>query len=114
MRRSILAVSVIMSVAACGTSDQTATRGQAAAGGAAIGALLGNIIGEDTESTLIGGVVGGAVGLAAGEVVARRKDAYASQEDLVVGETAVIEEQAIAAEAYNDQLRQDIAAIWRP
>ncbi|MGI9499306.1 MAG: YMGG-like glycine zipper-containing protein [Geminicoccaceae bacterium] len=113
MRRSIIALPVVALLAGCGTSDQAVTRGQGAAGGAVVGALLGQIIGEDTESTLIGGLIGGAVGLAAGEVVARRKSAYASKEDLVEGEMTLVQEKAAATEAYNQELRQDIASLDR-
>ena len=116
MRQHILAFSIITLMTGCGgngTNDQTATRGQAAAGGAVVGALLGQVFGKDTKSTIVGGIVGAGLGLAAGEVVAQRKANYASRESLIDGETALAEQTAAETEAYNRQLRQDIASLDR-
>jgi hypothetical protein len=89
--------------------DASVTKAQGAGGGALLGAALGGLIGGDAQSALIGAAIGGGLGYVVGNEVAKRKQAYASQEDLIAGETQRTVALLNEVKSVNSTLQKDIA-----
>lgn len=94
---------------------RTRTEGGLAGGllGAGVGAIIGAQSGNAGRGALIGGLAGGATGLAVGDAVARKKAAYAREEERL--DAAIQQARAANAHArtYNKQLSSRIAALER-
>ncbi len=86
-----------------------------AGGGALLGALVGGILGGDAGSALagaaIGAAVGGVAGYAYGSHVADEKAKYASEEDWLNAAVASARQTNMETQAYNSQLRNDLALL---
>jgi hypothetical protein len=107
-----LIVTVICSLllTAC-ANDADLTRGEGAGVGAVAGGVLAKILGAKTGG-VIGAAAGGAVvGLIAGDQVAKKKATYASNEDQLRASAQKAQDLAQQTRAYNDQLKQQIAAL---
>ncbi|MCB1875872.1 MAG: glycine zipper 2TM domain-containing protein [Chromatiales bacterium] len=92
------------------SSDTTRTKQEGALFGAVLGGLLGAALGRDnrTQGALIGATVGAGVGYVAANEVAKRKERYASEEDMLNGEIASAQRLNATAGQYNASLQKDI------
>lgn len=91
-------------------SDRTKTEG------AVFGAVLGGLIGlatGDKKGAVIGAALGAGAGYLVGNEVAKRKQAYATDEAFLDAEIARTGEFNQTARAYNQRLRNEIAALDR-
>ncbi|WP_029134329.1 glycine zipper domain-containing protein [Sedimenticola selenatireducens] len=82
--------------------------------GAVFGALLGGLIGlaaGDEKGAVIGAAVGAGAGYLIGNEIAKRKEAYATNEDFLDAETARTAEFNQTAKAQHQRLRTEIAAL---
>lgn len=116
MKRIVAASLILCMASGCATmSDEQTTTAQAAGMGAALGALAGGIIGHQTgrgiEGALIGSVFGAAAGGMYGQHVSQRKAAFASEEEYLDACIAQAAEVNRLAVAYNQGLREEVAAL---
>jgi hypothetical protein len=95
-----------------GMSDQSRTKAEGTTVGAVAGGLLGLVIGGE-QGAAIGALAGAGVGFLVGNEVAKRKKAYASNEDFLNGEIASTKEFNTTALAYNQKMAKDIRALER-
>ncbi len=102
-------MAVIMSGCVTG-SDQRRTKAEGTAVGAAVGGLAGYFIG-DGKGALIGAAAGAGLGYLVGREVAKRKSAYATQEEFMDAEIARTAEYNQTMREYNEKSRQEIAAL---
>jgi len=110
-RTIILLVLVCALIPGCaGMSDQNRTKAEGTAIGAVAGGLLGLVIGGE-EGAAIGALAGAGVGFLVGNEVAKRKKAYASDEDFLNAEIASTQEFNSTTLAYNQKMANDIAAL---
>lgn len=93
-----------------GMSDQSRTKAEGTTVGAVAGGLLGLVIGGE-KGAAIGALAGAGVGFLVGNEVAKRKKAYASNEDFLNAEIASTEEFNATAMAYNQKMARDITAL---
>lgn len=92
-------------------NDQTRTRVEGTLLGAATGAVIGNLIGDNTKSTLLGAAIGGGVGYLVGDEVAKRKKAYATQEDLIENESKRTANLVDEVKQINQKLNSEIKSM---
>ncbi|EIJ43811.1 hypothetical protein BegalDRAFT_2983 [Beggiatoa alba B18LD] len=93
-----------------GMDDQTRTRVEGTALGATLGGLAGNLIGDNTNSTLIGSTLGAGIGYVVADEVAKRKQAYKNQEELIATESQRTEELTRELKQVNSRLKVEITA----
>lgn len=93
-----------------GMSDQSRTKAEGTTIGAVAGGLLGLMIGGE-EGAAIGALAGAGVGFLVGNEVAKRKQAYANNEDFLNAEIASTQEFNATTLAYNRKLSKDIKAL---
>ena len=96
-----------------GMSDQSQTKAEATGIGAVAGGLLGLVIGGDAGGAAIGALAGAGIGFLVGNEVAKRKKAYASNEDFLDAEIAGTKEFNATTLAYNKKMAKDIKALER-
>jgi uncharacterized protein YcfJ len=97
--------------AAPDSEDATRTKTEGTVAGAALGGLLGALFAGDdnrAQGAAIGALLGGGAGYLAGSEVAKRKQAYANQEDLIAGEIQRTEESIRQLKSVNAELQKDI------
>jgi len=98
------------------SEDASRTKTEGAVAGAALGALLGALAGGSdnrAQGAAIGALLGGGAGYLAGSEVAKRKQAYANQEDLIAGETQRTLKTVQQLQSANADLQKDIAGYRR-
>lgn len=93
-------------------SDASRTKTEGAIFGGILGGLVGLAAG-DAKGAAIGAAVGAGVGYLVGNEVAKRKQAYATNEEFLDAEIARTAEFTQTASAYNQRLRSEIAALDR-
>ena len=119
---AIIALSTFL-FACVTTGDQKAdNEARTTAGGIGWGALIGGALGalasggdkdKMAKYAALGAGIGAAIGGVVGSEVAKRKNAYASQEALLDGETARTAEFVAEVSNTNKSLRQDVANYKR-
>lgn len=110
-RTTLLALLICALVPGCaGMSDQNRTKTEGTAVGAVAGGLLGLVIGGE-KGAAIGALAGAGAGFLAGNEIAKRKKAYASNEDFLNAEIAGTQEFNATTLAYNRKLSKDIASL---
>lgn len=95
-----------------GMSDQNRTKAEGTTVGAVAGGLLGLVIGGE-KGAAIGALAGAGVGFLAGNEIAKRKKAYASNEDFLNAEIAGTQEFNSTTLAYNKKMTKDIAVLQK-
>jgi hypothetical protein len=107
----LVALGVVLCLfAGCATTDSGRTKaegtGYGALLGAGLGAGIGALVGGKQGAAIgagVGAVVGAGAGYWAGSTVAERKEKYASAEDRLDGETAVVAKYNSDLKEYNEQ-----------
>ncbi|MCW8906138.1 MAG: glycine zipper domain-containing protein [Sedimenticola sp.] len=92
-------------------SDTDRTKTEGAVFGAVLGGLLGLAAGGDKEDLALGAALGAGVGYLVGNEVAKRKQAYATNEEFLDAEIARTAEFNKTAKAYNERLQAEIVAL---
>lgn len=88
--------------------DSTRTKAEGAGIGALLGAGIGAALGGDAKSAAIGAAIGGLGGFVLGNEIAKRKQKYKTQEDLIAGESQHIANVLRETRATNKALSSDI------
>lgn len=102
---------ISMLTTACGNMDDgTKTVAQGGVAGALLGGAIGYAIGGESGA-IKGAAAGGALGLAYGSSVARKKAAYASEEQWLDACIASANKDYNSAVAYNNRLENDISQL---
>ncbi len=91
-------------------SDSSRTKTEGAVFGALLGGLLGLATG-DKKNAAVGAVIGAGVGYVVGNEIAKRKQAYATNEEFLDAEIARTAEFNQTARAHHERLREEIAAL---
>lgn len=91
-------------------SDSQRTKTEGTVFGALVGGLIGLAAGDE-EGAVIGAAVGAGAGYLIGNEIAKRKEAYASNEEFLDAETARTAEFNKTARAQHQRLRAEIAAL---
>jgi len=105
-----LAISIFATSGCANMSDGTRTVAQGGVAGALLGGGIGYLVGGD-EGALVGALAGGAMGVAYGSSVARKKAAYASEEQWLDACIASANKDYNNAVAYNDSLKRDVSSL---
>ena len=107
----VVALLVFAMLPGCATmTDQTRTKAEGAGVGAVLGGLIGYAVGGG-KGAAIGAAVGAGAGFLVGNEIAKRKQAYASNEDFLDAEISNTQEYNKTAIAYNAQLSKDVATL---
>lgn len=109
-------VAAIALLALAGCEEGLSQDGQnTVVGGAGLGAAIGGIgtaiFGGNEQQIAIGAGIGAAIGAAAGLAVARTKQDYVDQEQLIAGERAIVAQQVAETRELNAQLRSATATL---
>ncbi|MCA1794334.1 MAG: glycine zipper 2TM domain-containing protein [Desulfobacteraceae bacterium] len=111
MKAIVFVLLICLLIPGCaGMSDQNRTKTEGTAVGAVAGGLLGMLIGKE-QGAAIGALAGAGVGYLVGNEVAKRKQAYASNEEFLDAEIAGTREFNVTAVAYNQKVSREIAAL---
>lgn len=111
MKGIVIIVLVLALLPGCATmSDQTRTKAEGTGVGAVVGGLLGYAIGGG-RGAAIGAALGAGAGFLVGNEIAKRKQAYANNEDFLDAEISNTQEYNKTAIAYNAKLSKDVAAL---
>lgn len=111
MKGIVIIVLVLALLPGCATmSDQTRTKAEGTGVGAVVGGLLGYAIGGG-RGAAIGAALGAGAGFLVGNEIAKRKQAYANNEDFLDAEISNTQEYNKTALAYNAKLSKDVAAL---
>mgnify|MGYP001470718381 CR=1 FL=1 len=111
MKGIVIIVLVLALLPGCATmSDQTRTKAEGTGVGAVVGGLLGYAIGGG-RGAAIGAALGAGAGFLVGNEIAKRKQAYANNEDFLDAEIANTKEYNKTALAYNAKLSKDVATL---
>jgi len=111
MKGMVVIVLVLALLPGCATmSDQTRTKAEGTGVGAVVGGLLGFAIGGG-RGAAVGAALGAGAGFLVGNEIAKRKQAYANNEDFLDAEIANTREYNKTALAYNAKLSKDVAAL---
>jgi hypothetical protein len=107
----VVALVILSLLPGCATmSDQTRTKAEGTGVGAVVGGLIGYAVGGG-RGAAIGAAVGAGAGFLVGNEIAKRKQAYANNEDFLDAEIANTQEYNKTATAYNAKLSQDVAQL---
>ena len=111
MKGIVIIVLVLALLPGCATmSDQTRTKAEGTGVGAVLGGLLGYAIGGG-RGAAVGAALGAGAGFLVGNEIAKRKQAYANNEDFLDAEIANTKEYNKTALAYNAKLSKDVATL---
>lgn len=111
MKGIVIIVLVLALLPGCATmSDQTRTKAEGTGVGAVVGGLLGYAIGGG-RGAAIGAALGAGAGFLVGNEIAKRKQAYANNEDFLDAEISNTQEYNKTALAYNAKLSKDVATL---
>lgn len=111
MKAIVFVLLICLLIPGCaGMSDQNRTKTEGTAVGAVAGGLLGMLIGKE-QGAAIGALAGAGVGYLVGNEVAKRKQAYASNEEFLDAEIAGTREFNVTAVTYNQKVSREIAAL---
>jgi len=111
MKGIVIIVLVLALLPGCATmSDQNRTKAEGTGVGAVVGGLLGYAIGGG-RGAAIGAALGAGAGFLVGNEIAKRKQAYANNEDFLDAEISNTKEYNKTALAYNAKLSKDVAAL---
>jgi hypothetical protein len=111
MKGIVIIVLVLALLPGCATmSDQNRTKAEGTGVGAVVGGLLGYAIGGG-RGAAIGAALGAGAGFLVGNEIAKRKQAYANNEDFLDAEISNTQEYNKTALAYNAKLSKDVAAL---
>ncbi len=110
---TVVLSSVLLSGCFATGGDSTRTQAEGAGFGALLGAGIGAALGGDAKSTAIGAAIGGLGGFVLGNEIAKRKQKYKTQEDLIAGESAHLATVLRDTQAVNKSLSADIKSYRR-
>lgn len=109
----LIGLSVLLLLSACANlPDEQRTQTEGAGAGALLGGLLGYAIDRE-RGAAVGALIGAGAGFMVGNEIAKRKQNYASTEDLLEGEALRVAEFNDTARAHNERTRADIARLER-
>lgn len=113
MKTVLLVLLICVFIPGCaGMSDQNRTKAEGTTVGVVAGGLLGLVIGGE-KGAAIGALAGAGVGFLVGNEIAKRKQAYASNEDFLNAEIASTQEFNNTTLAYNAKMARDIVALQK-
>lgn len=94
-------------------TDEARTKAEGAAVGGVLGGLLGYVFGgkSKAKSVAVGAAIGAGVGYVVADEIAKRKKKYATEEQFLDGELQHATEFNATAREYNQQLKEEIAAL---
>jgi len=112
VNKIVVTSALVLSLSGCLESlgikdDGTQTKVEGAGIGALLGAGLGAALGG-RDGAAIGALAGGGLGFLLGNEVAKRKEQYATQEDLIAGESQHTAEILQSTRSVNSTLQSDI------
>lgn len=109
-RRRMHSVALLAAASSLAVTACTTETGQGAVGGAAVGAIAGALIGGK-KGAAIGAAAGAALGAATGAYLQKRREEYATLEEMAREEIRIADNRNMQLASENQQLQNELSSL---